>query len=52
MWTPRHLNDLKVSSIYNRNSAEAPAEVNKFIYVNNIIIHVELALMFYFCLRV
>ncbi|ODN02597.1 hypothetical protein Ocin01_04070 [Orchesella cincta] len=31
MWTPRHLNDLKVSSIYNRNSAEAPAEVPKTI---------------------
>lgn len=33
MWTPRHLNDLKVSSIYNRNSAEAPAEVPKTISV-------------------
>jgi hypothetical protein len=33
MWTPRHLGDLKVSSIYNRNSAEAPAEVTSVCLV-------------------
>ncbi|KAJ9578366.1 hypothetical protein L9F63_005398, partial [Diploptera punctata] len=26
VWTPRPLNDLKISSIYNRSATEAPAE--------------------------
>lgn len=28
VWTPRPLNDLKISSIYNRSATEAPAEVS------------------------
>ena len=27
VWTPRPINDLKISSIYNRSATEAPAEV-------------------------
>lgn len=30
VWTPRPVNDLKISSIYNRNATEPPAEVRIF----------------------
>lgn len=34
VWTPRPLNDLKISSIYNRSATEAPAEVSlNLIYI-------------------
>lgn len=29
VWTPRPINDLKISSIYNRSATEAPAEVKQ-----------------------
>ena len=47
MWTPRHLGDLKVSSIYNRNSAEAPAEVTRIVFPG-----LRLKALFLFVIRV
>jgi hypothetical protein len=46
MWTPRHLSDLKVSSIYNRNSAEAPAEVRSAVTSVSLPIHIINSLSF------
>lgn len=31
-WTPRPNADLKISTIYNRTSAEAPAEVSNILF--------------------
>jgi hypothetical protein len=39
VWTPRPLNDLKISSIYNRSATEAPAEVSLKLSCN--IVHLS-----------